>query len=69
MVMRESFSGLMRDRKGPSCRRFTPPLGSVGRLSEVSGLEQSELTGLLFNEECDVLFQARLEELVPLPHP
>jgi len=66
MVMRESFSGLMRDRKGPSCRRFTPPLGSVGRLSEVSGLEQSELTGLLFNE---VLFQARLEELVSLPHP
>ncbi len=64
--MRESFSGLMRDRKGPSCRRFTPPLGSVGRLSEVSGLEQSELTGLLFNE---VLFQARLEELVSLPHP
>jgi hypothetical protein len=39
------------------------------RLSEVSRLKPSGLTGFLFNEEGNVIRQASLEELVPLPHP
>jgi hypothetical protein len=49
----------------PSCRYI--PCGEM--LGGVSELETSELTGFLLNKECNVLLQACLEELVPLPHP